>query len=154
MEKKEKQLIIIIIAIAVSIAIIYMIAKSINKSSENKKEQNVIIEQYVQNLTDGTKINTSAKLNEEKSFQGLKISNIQFTNRNGKTELIADVENNTTEDTEAMLVDVILYDKEGKQIATMSGRISPIKKGEKKQFSTVSVLDHTDAYNFELKLKQ
>lgn len=154
MEKREKQSMIIIIIIIAIIAAIYIIAKSINKDSDNKIEQNDIIEQYAQNLTDGTKINTSTKLREEKNFQGLKISNIQFTNRNGKTELIADVENNTTEDTEAMLVDVILYDKEGKQIATMSGRISPIKKGEKKQFSTVSVLDHTDAYNFELKLKQ
>lgn len=154
MEKKEKQLIITIFAIVASIAVIYMVAKIINKNAENKKDENVITEQYVQNLTDGTRINTSTKLNEEKNFQGLKITNIQLTKRNGKTELIADVENNTTKDTQAMLVDVILYNKEGKQIATMGGRISPIKKGEKKQFSTVSVLDYTEAYNFEFKLKE
>ena len=88
-----------------------------------------------------------------KEFQGLKIGNIQLTNRDNKTELIADVQNSSDKDIEAMLVNVILYDKEGNEIATLGGRISPIKAGKTMQFSTTAMIDYANAYDFEFKLK-
>lgn len=153
MKEENKRAVAVVIVIIMMMTIIYMITKQKKKVTNDEIERNIITEQYMQNLEDGTKLNTSTKLNETKEFQGLKISNIQFTNKDNKTELIAEVENTTNHDTQAMLVDIILYDKEGNQMATIGGRISPIRKGKKIQFHTVSTIDYSNAYDFELQLK-
>lgn len=83
----------------------------------------------------------------------LKITNIQLTNKNNKTELIADIENSIGKDIQAMLIDIILYDKEGNEITTLGGRISPIKAGKTMQFNTSAMIDYANACDFEFKLK-
>ena len=153
MKKKEKKMLIILIIVAIIIIVaLYFITRG-GKEKTLNVEENTVVEEFVQVLEDGTKLNTSSKLSEMKEFQGLKIGNIQLTNREDKTELIADVENPTENDTKAMLVNVILYDKNGNEIATLGGRISPIKAGQTMQFSTSAMIDYANAYDFEFKLK-
>lgn len=156
MKSEEKKMILILLIITiVIIGIIWLIARGNKKETINNGvvEENTVIEEFVQELEDGTKLNTSSQLNKSKEFQGLKIKNIQLTNQNNKTELITDIENVTGRDTQAMLIDIILYDKQGNEITTLGGRISPIKAGQTIQFSTSAMIDYANAYDFEFKLK-
>ncbi len=157
MKKKEKRMILILIVISILIiGVIWFITRGGKKEevvSSNAGEEQVK-EEFVTKLEDGTKLNTSSTLNNEKQFQGLKITNIQLTNREDKTELIADIVNDTGSDKDAMLIDIVLYDKEGKEITTLGGRISPIKAGQTMQFSTSAMIDYANAYDFEFKLAE
>lgn len=171
---KGKKIIILVIIVVLIIAIAIIIGnKNKNKNtntnsnsnslnsianeeisqSANDEQKNEIVEEFVEIVENDIKLNNSEKLSETKTFQGLTIKDIQLTNGNGKTELIANIENKTEKDTQAMLIDVVLYDKEGNTITTLGGRISPIKAGQTLQFSTSSMIDYANAYDFEFKLK-
>lgn len=156
MKKKEKKMILILIVVAcLIIAILFWWLRGRNEDNLETGEttQNVAAQEFVQTLEDGTKLNTSNKLSETKQFQGLQIKNIQLTNKDDKTELIAEIENPTETDTQAILVDIVLYDKQGQEITTLGGRISPIKAGQTTQFSTTAMIDYSNIYDFELKAK-
>ena len=157
MKKEEKRMILILIIVGIIIITTLFLITQRNTTEEEKKEeveQNITEEeQLVQELEDGTQLNISTQLNKEKEFQGLRIKNIQLTNKENKTELIADIENVTNQDTKAMLVDVILYDEQGNEITTLGGRISPIKAGKTMQFSISAMINYANAYDFKLQLK-
>ena len=163
MENQKKisiwTIITIIVVVIIGIILINSSKKGNNEVQQQVQQQSTSstkenkTEEFTSKLEDGTKVNTSNKLSETKTFQGLKITNIQLTNKDNKTELIADIENPTTKDTGAMLVNVVLYDKNKTTIATIGGRISPIKAGGKTQFSTTAMIDYTNIYDFEFKLK-
>ena len=73
MKKKEKRglLILIIIAIAI-ITILAIITNRKGKEVNNDAtEENKVVEEFVQVLEDGTKLNTSTKLSETKIVNGL-----------------------------------------------------------------------------------
>ena len=151
MKSNEKKMIVILLVIAVVIiGIVWFTTRSKDKEvvgeNNNNVSQEVQKEEMTTTLEDGTKLNTSNGLKSEKEFEGL-------TNKDNKTELAADIENNSTRDKEAMLVDVVLLDKSGQEVGRIGGRISPIRAGETKQFSTSSMKDYSGAYDFKLELK-
>ena len=153
MKPKEKRMILILLVILV-IAIIFAVSQS--KKGDNKgntAEENKVVEEFVQVLDDGTKLNTSTKLNESREVNGLKFENIQFTEQNGQSVLLADVTNNSGKETKFTLVDVILLDKNGKEIVTVGGIISPLQPGAKTQFNTSMTLDYANAYDFKIVVK-
>lgn len=158
MKKKEKRMILILLVILVIAIVIFVITKNKkNKKVENTEGttvENTVVEKYVQVLEDGTKLNKSTKLNEAKEVSGFKFENIQFTEKDGQTVLLADVINNSGKaTTDYTLVDVILYDDEGKEIVTLGGIISPLQPGEKTQFNMSSTLDYANAYDFKIVIK-
>lgn len=155
MKKKEKRMILILLFILVIAIVIFSVTKNkkANKKVENTVE-NTVTEKYVQVLEDGTKLNKSSKFNEAKEVSGFKFENIQFTEKNGQSVLLADVTNNTGKaTTNYTLVDVTLYDDTGKEIVTLGGIISPLKSGEKTQFNMSSTLDYANAYDFKITIK-
>ena len=155
MKKKEKRMILILLVILVIAIVIFAVTK--NKKGEqveNTEVENKPVEEFVQVLEDGTKLNTSTKFNESREVNGFKFENIQFTEQNGQSVLLADVTNNTEEAiTDYTLVDVILYDKNGQEIITLGGIISPLQPGEKTQFNMSSTLDYANAYDFKIVIK-
>lgn len=158
MKKKEKRMILVLLVILLIAIIIFAVSKNKKVNKEEKKENtvtnNVVAEKYVQVLEDGTKLNKSAKLNETKEVKGFKFENIQFTEKNGQTVLLADVTNNSGKaTTDYTLVDVILYDDTGKEIVTLGGIIAPLKQGEKTQFNMSSTLDYANAYDLKIVVK-
>lgn len=153
MKKKEIQMIGILILIAIIVITIIFLATRPKKQENdvtNQSEQNIVTEEFVQVLEDGTKLNKSSKLSEMKEFNGLKIGNIQLTNKGDKTQLIANVTNPTQNDTKAMLIKVVLYDENGNEIAKLAGRIAPVKAGQTIQFSTSAMIDYANAYDFKI----
>ena len=147
MKKKEKRMILILVVVSILIiGVIWLVTRP-------KKEEiveNEVVEEFVQVLDDGTKLNISSKLQEEKTINGLKIGNIQLTEKNGQLVLLADVTNPTEKDSEIFLIDIILYDKTGKEIATVPGIVSPIKAGGKTQLNAGITEKYANAYDFKV----
>lgn len=153
MKKNEKIFILGLVIITIIVAIVFIASRSAKKKESNQPEENQVTEEYVKVLEDGTKLNTSTKLNETKNVNGLQIGNIQLTNQNEQSVLLAEVTNNSGKDTDVMLIDIILLDKNGDEIVTVGGIIAPMKQGEKTQLNTSMTLDYANAYDFKVVVK-
>ena len=154
MKKNEKRIILILLAILLIVIVIFAVTKNKKgNNNDNTEVENKPVEEFVQVLEDGTKLNTSTKLNESRDVNGFKFENIQFTEQNGQSVLLADVTNNTGKATDYTLVDVILLDKTGKEIVKLGGIISPLQPGEKTQFNMSTTLDYANSYDFKIVIK-
>ena len=154
MKKNEKRMILILLVVLV-IAIILFVVYNNKKGNNNEvtKQENEVVEEFVQVLEDGTKLNISTKLNEAKEVNGLKFENIQFTEQNGQSVLLANVTNNSGKATDMTLVDVILLDKNEQEIVKVGGIISPLQPGETKEFNTSMTINYANAYDFKIIIK-
>ena len=121
-----------------------------NTTVQNSTEENKVEEKYVQNLPDGSKLNTSTKLNKDKKLGNLIITNIQFKEENGITTLFADVENKTDKKTEKKRVKVTVLDEKGSKITELRGIIDPIEAKGKVQLNMGVTIDVSNAYDFEI----
>ena len=155
MKKNEKIMIFILLVILVVAIVVFAVNKNkkVVNEENNTEVENKVVEEFVQVLEDGTRLNTSTKLNEMKKFEGLEFGNIQLTNLNGQSVLLADVKNTTSAETGLMLVNVTLIDKNGNELGTVGGIISPLKPGESKQFNTSMTIDYANAYDFKVTKK-
>ena len=154
MKSNEKKIIAILSIILVIVVIIFAVMKNKkSESNDNTAIENSYIEPVIQVQEDGTKLNTSTKLNEPKEVNGLKFENIQFTEKNGQTVLLANVTNNSGKATEMTLVEVILIDKEGNEIEKLNGLISPLQSGASTQLNISTSLDYSDAYDIKIVIK-
>lgn len=150
MKSKEKKMLLILIIVAIIIIAIVWFATRGKKENKEEVETNQIKEEFVQVQEDGTKVNISNKLKEEKELDGLKIGNIQLTEKEGQLTLIANVTNTTAKDVDAFLIDIILYDKEGKEIDTVLGFVSPVKAGQTVELNAGITEDYANAYDFKV----
>ena len=155
MKKKEKRMILILLVVLIIAIIAFVINKNSNKNKENENtaEENNTTEEFVQVLEDGTKLNTSEQLSKTKQVGAYKFENMQLTEQGSQTVLLADVTNTSSSATDLQLVDVTLLDKEGKEIITVGGIISPLQPGAKTQFNTSMTLDYANTYDFKITLK-
>ena len=154
MSKKEKRGLLILIIVAIAIIVTLVIILNVRgKKSNNEAEENEVVEEFVQVLEDGTKLNTSTKLSETKIVDGLKIGNIQLTMQNGQSVLLADAENDTGKDIDIMLLDIILLDKNGNELTTIAGIVGDLKAGEKQQLNSSVTSDYANAYDFRVVIK-
>ena len=148
MKKWEKYWILGLIVLVV-VVLVVVIPKD-EKQEENGESKKENVEEFVQVLEDGTKLNTSSKLKEIKMLGKLQIGNIQLTNKNGQSVLLADVTNAGSTEIKVTLIDIELYDEDGRKIATIPGIISPLKAGEKTQLNTSVQQDYANAYDFKI----
>ena len=164
-EIKLVNLLLVLVAIIVVIIVIRNIIKK-NKSDNNdmmwgtaekqieqEKESDRSFEEFVQVLEDGTKVNISSKLKEDKALDNLKITDISLTYKDNATRLLAVVENNQEEDTEITNIEVELIDKQGNTIRKFNGIIEGIKAGEKAKLNCSITTDCVNAYNLLLRKK-
>ncbi len=155
--KKQKIEIIamLILIVIILISIIYFITREKQKVVENNVDdiENIEKEEYVQVLDDETKYNTSAKLKEAKSINGLEISNIQLTDKNEQSVLLATITNRSGKATDIILINITLYDKEGNIITEIPGIISPMKINETSELIAGITTDYANAYDFKVSLR-
>lgn len=151
--KRNNKTIYIILLIIILVIILFIVKQNRKDNNVNTIEQEASQGQLVQELENGTKLNISSKLNEEKETDGLKFTNIELTQQNKQTVLLADVTNISENATELKLVDVVFLDREGNEIITVGGIISPLESGEKTQFNTSMTLDYINVYDFKIIMK-
>ena len=154
-EKKGIFILIIISIIIIGIITIYTLVRNKNiPSSEDVVDTSKVKEEYVEMLNDGTKLNTSSKLSKEKKLGDLKITNIQLTNKNGISVLLADVENTGSIATEEKLVSISMVDNEGKEIKKLTGLIVALEPGAKTQLNVQVTSDYSNVYDFVIEEKK
>ena len=157
MKYKDKKFNLILIVILIIILIISFFINKIGKDKNEIQEQTQNTEsgeEFVYELEDGTKLNISEKFNETKNIDGIEISNIQFTYKDGQTVLLANVTNNTGKAVDMTLVDIKLLDEQENEIITVGGIISPMQVGETTQLNASMTMDYANAYDFEITLKK
>ena len=151
MKRNERKWILVLVAITVLLIIVLIVKNSKKEvTKENNKQLGANTQEYVQVLEDGTKLNTSTKLKETKMLDSLEIGNIQLTNKNGQSVLLADVKNTGSIETQVMLINIVLLDENKAEIATVPGIISPLKVGESTQLNTSMQQDYTGIYDFRV----
>lgn len=161
--KKEKEkgikLIHIILIIAIIVIGIFVSKKFMKNEQETEKnsveqeQQSQSQEKFIKIYSDGVKLNTSAKLNEEKQWEDLKIKDVQLTYRNGVTNLLCNIENTSNKNLEMQDVEISLLDENGEIIYNMTGIIEDINAGETKQFNSSVTADFSNAYDFKINKK-
>lgn len=144
-KKKNKKIIAFIIILLVLIAAVVFIVNKDNKKVEDKKE-----ESYIEETEEGIKVNKSSKLNEAKLVNGLLISNIQLTEKDGMTTLLADVTNKNEEKTGFKKLTITLLDENGDEISNMIAFIGEIKAGETTQLNASTTSNYIKAYDFKV----
>ena len=141
-------MITILVAIT-AVVIIIAIMMNVNKSKEGTTEKEMKqTESTISLFDDGTTLNNSAKLQETKKLEGMEISQIQLTQKNGETQLLATITNTSSADQGDYPVIVKMLDKEGKEVGTMNGYIGKIKSQNSIKFSTEATLDSSNVYDF------
>ena len=156
MKKSEKRMILILLVVLIIAIVVFAISKNANKKNkgnENTVEENNTVEEFVQVLEDGTKLNTSEQLSKTKQVGNYKFENMQLTEQGSQTVLLADVTNTGSTTTDIQLVDVTLLDKNGNEIVTVGGIISPLQPVSSTQFNSSMTLDYANTYDFKIKLK-
>lgn len=158
MKSSAKKRILLILVILVIIIVAIVVWKSIGKEETNKigegvsiaQEDSSKVEEYVQVLDDGSKLNTSSELQSEKTIDGLKITNIQLRESGGITTLLADVENTTGKKSDEKMIKISILDKEGKKITDVKGIIDAVEAGKSVQLNISVTADVANAYDFKI----
>lgn len=133
------------------ILIIIIVAVIVNINKKNKHETTENDENsYVEEIADGIRINKSTKLNESKLVNGLLISNIQLTESDGMTTLLADVTNKTEQKTSFKKLRIILLDENENEISSMIAFLNDINAGETTQLNVSTTSNYIKAYDFKV----
>ena len=147
MKKKEAIFILFLIAIVVAIIVMGAVKNNKGKKSNEKEGENKVNYEV---LEDGTKLNKSSKVNEDKTYR-LKFSNIQLTENGDLTSLVADVTNTTsTATSDFTMVDLTFYDEAGNSLGSTIGLIKPLAAGETTQLNASLTLDYANAYDLKI----
>ena len=109
--------------------------------------------EFAETKSDGTTVNTSSKLNENKEMDGFSITNVNFTEKGGSSEMVAFVTNKTGSDQSGFLVDVVLLARDGSEIGRIPASILPTKAGETIQIRAKITENYVNAYDFKLEKK-
>lgn len=161
---KKKVILICIVIIVILIIVGKAIYKNNKKdkeygSEDNNIEQNIQTEiqnnntnneEFVEVQKDGTRVNTSNKLKENKEIDGLNITNINLQTKGNETVLVANVENRTNEKKGDYEINIIAKDKNGKEIKKIGGYINLTKPGEITILRVKTSFDFANTYDIEI----
>lgn len=162
-KKSRRKIVNIILLIIIMVAVIALVINIVkmNKTGENTNEQpgneltqNAVEEKYVETLEDGTRLNTSTKLSEAKTVDGLTIDNIQLSTKNNYTILTANVTNKSGGNFGITTMTITFVDENGNTLATFGGIIGNLANGETTTFTSQGTLDYANAYDFTVTLNK
>ena len=149
MEKRKISIKAWVIVAIILIIIIVVVIVNINKKNKHETTENDE-NSYVEEIADGIRINKSTKLNESKLVNGLLISNIQLTESDGMTTLLADVTNKTEQKTSFKKLRIILLDENENEISSMIAFLNNINAGETTQLNVSTTSNYIKAYDFKV----
>ena len=148
---------LIIIGVAIIITVgIFFITRGRGKKEEvevGTKEENIVEEEFVNVLSDGTKLNTSDKLQEKKKVGGLEVSKFQLTEQGNSTILLGTITNTSSTEQGGYDVEIVVVDKTGKELGRIPAYIKKLQPGESTQLNTGITGDYANAYNFSINKK-
>lgn len=154
--KRNEKIVIGILVVITIIVIIFAVTKRNNndnqkenqQSQQTNQQENQLQGEFVANLDNGVAYNTSNKLEETKTFEGLEISNIQLTKEGNTSQILATVTNKSNEAKPFQILKFKFVDKENNEIITISCAIKDLATDESTQLSTNASFDYVNAYDF------
>ena len=160
MKKEEKSILIIAVILLILVIILTMVL--LNKRKENNEESIKVVgeqeviegEKYTEKLEDGTKINTSTEFNSTKIYNDLEISNIQFTEKDGMSVLLADVKNTSNKKHEIEIVTITIIGENEEEISKIKPVIGEIEPGETIKLNASITADVTNAKDFRIENRE
>lgn len=151
---KDKKVWIFVSIIVVLIIILLIVKGTNNKGGNIIEEQKVSKnEEYVEVISDGTKINKSSKLAETKTIDGLEVSNIRLTEKNNTSKILATVKNTSNEVKGGYAVKITLLDKTGAKIKEIEAYIDKVQPEKTVTLNTAATVDFANAYDFTISKK-
>ncbi len=158
MTSKSKKILFTIIGVVIAIILVVVTVIAVNVINKPKEGENdnveVNQEKYVTQLSDGTKLNNSNNLNNTHIYKEIEISNIQFTSKNEKSVLLADVKNTgTTEFTEEEAT-LVLLGENNEVLREIAVYIPNIPVGETKQINSIVTADVVNVKDFRIEAKK
>lgn len=154
MQKNKKVFIIfvvVIILLAIIGSIIFITTRPKKNKDNDETKQSDAEDKYVNVLSDGTKENTSAKLKENKTFDGLDITEIRLVESNQLTKLTGIITNNTDKVKGDYTAKIIFVDSKNNELAEMGFYIKQLQPGETTKLNASTTFDYSNAYNIIFK---
>ena len=155
--KAEKIFTILIILLLVLIVATTILNLTKGKSEEKvfQESKNEVVEEnnmeeFVEVQENGSKVNMSEELKKTKTIDGLEISNISLVENNNVSKIVANVTNSTNKTLGGFLVDIIVKNKDGKEITTIGAYIDKVKSGETVQLNASATSDFVNANDIEI----
>lgn len=149
----------IIIIVGIVLAIIIISCSTvfvINKVQENKVEENqgtgLIDLNNKENvkIEGDKKINISEELKKEKQVKGIVVKDIQLKTQSNMTNLVATVQNVSSEIFVAKEVSIVFKNQDDSEFAIVKGYIDTMEPGETATLNTYTMADVANAYDFEI----
>ena len=147
-QKRWMVLVGIIVVLIIVLAIVFS-GRGNNETVQGEREENEEI--YVTELEDGTKLNTSEDFNNEKRYGNLVISNMQYTEQNGMTVMLADVTNEGSTVHEPEIVTITIYGENNEVITELHPAIGRIEPGETIKINATSTADVANAKDYAIR---
>lgn len=152
--KKDTKGAIILIGIAVIITVgIFFITRgrgAKETGGEGETEIEEPKEEFVEVLSDGTKLNKSETLQKKKTYDGMEMNDFQLTESGNTTLLLGTITNTSEEEKGGYLVDLIMLDKNNTELERAALYIKKLKPGESMQLSSYVQGDIANAYDFSI----
>lgn len=154
MNSNEKRWIVLLVAVVIIAIVLIVVLTNRNgeEAVQQGEQENEIVneEKYTTELEDGTKLNTSEEFNNTKTYGNLEISNIQYTEKDGMSVLLADVTNNGTTRHEVEIVKITILGDNGEVITEIKPIIGEIEPGETIQLNASITADVANAKDFTI----
>ena len=170
-KKNTNAPLLIIILIAVVIVVAIFIMKNRNKttestttakagsstssssaSSEEEENMTLIDMNNTENakISGGVKENTSTNLLKDKTFRGMKVTDIKLVAEDGVSRFTATVENNSGSDYEGGNITMVFTNADGSEYARLKGVLPAIQKGDTNEIDAKTTDDVINAYDFTI----
>lgn len=159
LNKKKIITIAILVIIVLAIILGIIISKIIRKPNTQEQPNNntkIISEikqteqKFIGELSDGSKINTNAKMNTPTTLGDLQIDNIRLTLKNGTTTFRADVTNNGSSETELQKVTLTLFNNNSEKMVSATGIIANLEVGETTELAISVTSNYIEACGYEI----
>ncbi len=157
MNNNEKRWVILLVAVLIIAIVLIVVLVNSNKNKEKGQVaqggQSQIEdkgENYTTELNDGTKINTGEEFNTTKKYGDLEISNIQYTEKDGMTVLLADVTNKGSTTHENEIVKITILGENDEELSTTKPVIGKIEPGETVKINATITADVANAKDFRI----
>lgn len=155
MNKNEKRWIVLLVAVLI-IAVVLIVGLSMNGNRQNtsiggqsQTQGTTGTQTGDENSNYATRVNTNEDFNSTKTYNDLAISNIQLSENNGTSVLLADVTNKgeSTHEQETVKITIVGEDDSETTVNAIIGTIEP---GETIKLNTSMTADVVNAKDFKI----
>ena len=140
-------LILLLVSILI-VGIVWLVTRP--KTNKTNASGSVAQGEFTKVDNEGTIVNTSEKINEDREELGFSITNVKLEEKNGETIISARITNKTESNQESFFGNIVLFDKQGNEIGRIPTMVSETQKGESIDIEASITESYVNAYDFKL----